>query len=73
MEPLPLNADSLALLADAAGSRADLARAAGVSRSMLSQILSGQRGTVNDSTEAIVRALGYRLVLVPLDAEQAAK
>ena len=69
MEHLPLTADSLALLAAAAGSRTDLARAAGVSKSMLSQILSGQRGTVNDSTEAIVRALGYRVVLVPLEAD----
>ena len=49
----------------------ELSRRAGVSKSMLSQILSGQRGTVNDSTEAIVRALGYRVVLVPL--EDAAK
>jgi transcriptional regulator with XRE-family HTH domain len=69
MQTTPLHRD-LAELADAAGSRADLARLAGVSEAAVSRVLSGDRGILSGTAEALIRALGLRVVLVPDEGEE---
>jgi hypothetical protein len=46
---------------------------AGCSQPQVSNIERDERGAISPSALALIEALGLRVVLVPLDAEQAAK
>jgi|DEB0MinimDraft_10_1074344.scaffolds.fasta_scaffold16612_4 transcriptional regulator with XRE-family HTH domain len=52
---------------------AQLAEMAGCSQPQVSNIERDERGAISPSALALIEALGLRVVLVPLDAEQAAK